>query len=149
MPCPYIIYFTHLLHVAHWLRHVQIASKLRLLIFLMTDQKYCRLFPGTATFVLLFESIIPLCPLSTSWAPLQHWRINPDSMKKQVIGCCIPAAVDAQHKFVCREHVKLDFSFTCRLQSAELEHLSLLFYLIILLTWHHICWCQVVFLADL
>jgi len=49
-------------------------------------------------------------------------------MKKQVIGCCIPAAVDAQDKFVCREHVELDFSFTFRLQSAELEHLTL-FYL--------------------
>ena len=39
--------------------------------------------------------------------------------------------VDAQDKFVCRGHVELDFSFTCRLQSAELEHLTLLFYLIL------------------
>jgi len=39
--------FSYLLHEAHWVRHVQIAPKLRLLIFLMTDQKYCRIFPAT------------------------------------------------------------------------------------------------------
>ena len=33
--------------VTHWLRHVQIAPKLRLLFFLMTDQKYCRLLTAT------------------------------------------------------------------------------------------------------
>ena len=64
-------------------------------------------------------------------AEIEHWRINHDSTKKQVIGCCILAAADAQDKFVGREHVELDFSFTCRLQSAELEQWTLLFYLIL------------------
>jgi len=56
MPCPYIVYFTYLtflLRVAHFeamLKFRQTTKdKLKL-----TDQKYCRLFPATATFVLRF-----------------------------------------------------------------------------------------------